>query len=113
MIFFFDIDGTVVPEDNFSDRKMQWLPGVVDGLKSMLRAGHKITFWTARGAEEFGGVNNPRFKEAVEFIHETFPDLDVLPKPYFHYAVDDRVIPVGRAPNSLGIKWVFEAYGSS
>lgn len=109
MVFYFDVDGTLTPSPDMDD--MRWRDGCVDGIKALLRAGHEVYVWTARGAPEYGGTDNPRFKEAADFIHATFPKIPVLPKPNFTYCVDDRAIGVHRAPNGINVAWVFKTYG--
>jgi hypothetical protein len=108
--FLFDVDGTLVPHD--LEKPLEWDARVVAGIQSLRHAGHTVRIWTARGAKEFGGADSPLFQEAVAWVHDKFPDMEVLPKPLADFYVDDRAIAIGAKPFGVGLDWVFKTYGA-
>lgn len=109
MTFRFDVDGTITPHSGLEE--LEWAPNAIERIESLLRAGHEVIFWTARGDRAFGGTEGPAFIAAVAFIRATFPQCRVEPKPWADFYVDDRAIQVGGPPYGVSLKWIADTYG--
>lgn len=109
MRFYFDFDDTLA--DGWTP-DTKWKTNAVESLKALLRAGHEVRIWSARGDEEFGGTKSDPFMEMLAMVRTEFPEMAVEAKPYAHHYVDDRAIPVGGAPGAVSLDWIASTYGA-
>lgn len=104
LILSIDFDGTIV-EHKFP-KIGKPLPGAIETLKELKKAGHQLILWTCR-EDQGHKIDKQYLREAVEFckkegvefdaVNESLPD-DFRPdgvlkrKPFAHYYIDDAII---------------------
>ena len=98
MVIFIDIDGTVCPEGDLSQRLLQEpFPGAVETVNGYIAAGHTVVFWTARGWHEY--LQTKKWLDENGFKYSQL----IMGKPITNLFIDDRARQfVGWDQNYLG-----------
>ena len=85
MVILIDIDGTLCPEGEVSQRLSQEpFPGAVETVNSYVAAGHTVVFWTGRGWDEY-----TQTKQWLDEHGFQYAQL-MMGKPIANLVIDDR-----------------------
>lgn len=90
LVYIFDVDGTILLTTTGKYADCVPIPGRIEQVNALYDVGHKIVYWTARGATSHTDWYNFTKQQLDDFgcrYHEFYTR-----KPHYHVWVDDKAV---------------------
>ena len=90
LVYIFDVDGTILLTTNSKYADCVPIPGRIEQVNALYAMGHRIIYWTARGATS--GIDWYEFtKQQLDDFGCRYHEFYTR-KPHYHVWIDDKAV---------------------